>query len=260
MIAEREIIVGLLLAAGFARRFGSDKLLATLPDGVPVAVAAARHLVAAIPQSIAVVRPSVSALDDALRAEGLRVVPCEEAIHGMGASLACAVRAAGPAAGYVVALADMPYIAPSTIQAVAAALIARDLIVAPSFGKKRGHPVGLPGRYYAELIALDGDEGARRLIERDGVELLEIEDEGPMRDFFDRRISAEAAHFGRWRERMPPPEARRVDRRYRRLIRSLRREGVWWAPAPRDEPLGLSPARIAASARSLAASVGRQAS
>ena len=106
-----------------------------------------------------------------------------------------------------------------------------------------------------DLVALDREDNFRRV-----VEFLEIEDERPMREFFDRRISAEAAHFGRWRERMPPPEARRVDRRYRRLIRNLRREGVWWAPAPRDEPLGLGLARIAASARSLAASVGRQAS
>lgn len=78
-----------------------------------------------------------------------------------------------------------------------------------------------------DLVALDREGTFRRV-----VEFLEIVDESPMRDYFDRRISAEAAHFGRWRERMPPPEARRVDRRYRRLVRRLHREGVSWAPAP----------------------------
>ena len=78
-----------------------------------------------------------------------------------------------------------------------------------------------------DLVALNRERTYRRL-----VEFLEIDDDAPMRHYFDTEISAEAAHFGRWRERMPPPEARRVDRRYRRLVRRLHREGVSWAPAP----------------------------
>ena len=37
-------VVGILLAAGSASRFGADKLAATLPDGTPVGVAALRNL------------------------------------------------------------------------------------------------------------------------------------------------------------------------------------------------------------------------
>jgi len=65
------------------------------------------------------------------------------------------------------------------------------------------------------------------------VEFLEIGDPRPMRDYFDREISAERAHVGAWRERMAPADARRVDRRYRRLVRSLRRRGISWAPQAR---------------------------
>ncbi len=55
-------VVGILLAAGFSTRFGTNKLLAALPAdgpeaGTPVAVAAARHLAEALPESVAVVRP-----------------------------------------------------------------------------------------------------------------------------------------------------------------------------------------------------------
>ena len=39
--------VGILLAGGYSRRFGTDKLLALLPDGTPIAVAAASHCVMA---------------------------------------------------------------------------------------------------------------------------------------------------------------------------------------------------------------------
>jgi molybdenum cofactor cytidylyltransferase len=42
-------LVGLLLAAGSATRFGSDKLSHRLPHGVPIALQAARHLHSVIP-------------------------------------------------------------------------------------------------------------------------------------------------------------------------------------------------------------------
>ncbi len=64
------------------------------------------------------------------------------------------------------------------------------------------------------------------------VEFLEIDDAGPMREWFDTRITAAKAHVGQWRERMPPPEARRVDRRYRRIVRRLHRAGIHWVPEP----------------------------
>ena len=112
-------VAAILLAAGSASRFGSDKLLHLLPHGVPIAVQAARHLRAAFETDIiAVVRPEAGALADLLRKEGCEVVPCGRAADGMGASLACAVRAAGAADAYLVALADMPFIRSSSIAAV----------------------------------------------------------------------------------------------------------------------------------------------
>ena len=93
-----------------------------------------------------------------------------------------------------------------------------------------------------DLVARDRETTYRRV-----VEFLEVEDDAPMRRYFDRRISADRAHVGQWRERMPPPETRKVDRRYRRMIRELHRDGVWWAPAPQDGGLRLGPLRITSS-------------
>jgi hypothetical protein len=79
-----------------------------------------------------------------------------------------------------------------------------------------------------DLTAHDRDRTFERV-----VEFLEVGDSTPMREYFDREISADRAHVGAWRQRMAPADARRVDRRYRRVLRKLRREGVDWAPAPR---------------------------
>ena len=150
-------IAGLLLAAGSASRFGSDKLLHLLPHGVPIAVQAARHLKKEISQVVAVVGPKSEDVAALLGAEGCEVVVCPNADEGMGASLACAARAAGTAEGYLVALADMPFVRPTSIAAVRDALVGGAFIAAPYFRTWRGHPVGISGRFRSELEALGGD-------------------------------------------------------------------------------------------------------
>src|SRR4029078_5951356 len=77
-------IVGLLLAAGSASRFGSDKLRHELPHGVSIAVQSARHLKLEIPRVFAVVRPGSSELVTSLKQEGCEVVVCDDAAEGMG--------------------------------------------------------------------------------------------------------------------------------------------------------------------------------
>jgi molybdenum cofactor cytidylyltransferase len=177
-------IVGLLLAAGSAKRFGSDKLLHPLQHGVPIAVQAARHLKKEIPNVVAVLRPGSDKLAELLRAEGCEVTLCANADDGMGASLACAVRAAGAADGYLVALADMPFVRPTSIGAVRDALASGARIAAPYFRTRRGHPVGISGSFYEQLVGLGGDEGARRILAAHEAEVVKVPvgDPGVIRD------------------------------------------------------------------------------
>ena len=177
-------LVGLLLAAGSATRFGSDKLQHPLPHGVSIAVQAARHLKAEVPRVIAAVRPDGLATARALAAEGCEVVVCERAADGMGASLACAARAAGAVDGYLVALADMPFARRSTIAAVREALERGALLAAPYWRARRGHPVAFAGRLRGELEALAGDEGARRVLDAHAAALVKVPvgDPGAVRD------------------------------------------------------------------------------
>ena len=195
--------VGILLAAGRGTRFGSDKLLAPLPtsapgarSGTPLGTAAARHLVAALPDSIAVVRPGDHRVAAVLGAAGLRLVECANADDGMGASLACGVAATPHADSWIVALADMPWIAPETIRAVAAALGAGAGIVAPAYRGERGHPVGFARAHFAALSTLTGDAGARTIVAAhpDELTLLDVDDAGIVRDVDTR------AALAWWRE------------------------------------------------------------
>jgi molybdenum cofactor cytidylyltransferase len=177
-------ICGILLAAGASKRFGSDKLLHLLSGQTPIALAALANLRAAIPHVIAVVRPGAPLLAHRLSEAGATVILCVDADAGMGASLATAVGASGAVAGWVIALADMPYIRPETIASVAASLCTGAAMIAPAYQGVRGHPVGLSAKFRGQLEALRGDEGARSILRQNTglVQLIEVDDPGVCRD------------------------------------------------------------------------------
>jgi molybdenum cofactor cytidylyltransferase len=180
---------GILLAAGYSKRFGSNKLLHPLPAGspdagTPIALAAARHFVEALPESVAVIRPRAQRVGKMLREAGCNTVVCKNAAEGMGVSLAEGVRASADAHGWVVALADMPYIKPETARIIARALSEGAAIAAPSYRGERGHPVGFARRFLDDLTGLRGDAGARDILRAhpDWITLYEVDDPGVLRD------------------------------------------------------------------------------
>lgn len=178
------MIQGILLAAGSSLRFGSNKLMYPLADGTPIAVAAARSLIGAITQVTAVVRSEDRALIELLSAESLRVIRCESAHRGMGASLACGIRATPRAEAWIVALADMPYIRTSTITAVHDALRKGAPLVAPYYSGRRGHPVGIGAMFREQLLDLRDDFGARWILHHYKRDLspIPVNDSGILQD------------------------------------------------------------------------------
>ena len=184
MAQPQKNMVGILLAAGAGTRFGGEKLLHSLEDGVAIAAHAARNLLAATPDVIAVVRWGDFPLYDMLEQEGCQVTMFQGAERGMGASLAHGVAQARGADGWIVALADMPRIAPGTIRSVIGALQQGALIAAPVYKGERGHPVGFGAALRDELLKLDGDVGARAVMDRhrESLQLIECDDPGVLFD------------------------------------------------------------------------------
>jgi molybdenum cofactor cytidylyltransferase len=179
-------IAGILLAAGSARRFGAPKLLHPLHAGVPVAAAAAQALMQVLPNTLAVVKPGDHALIEVFTELGLHIVENPLADEGMGSSLAAGVNATATirADGWLIMLADMPWIQPATISALADRLESGASIVAPVCAGQRGHPVGFSSHWLQPLRDLCGDKGARDLIANnlDALELLATEDVGVLQD------------------------------------------------------------------------------
>ncbi|MGB4063094.1 MAG: nucleotidyltransferase family protein [Azonexus sp.] len=177
-------IVGILLAAGSSRRFGADKRLHPLPDGTPMAFASARNLAAVCARAIVVIRPDDTALAALLEAEGLETIVCNAAEQGMGHSLASGVAASKDAAGWLIALADMPYIQPASYHAVVHALQDGAGMARPVFAGKMGHPVGFAADHFAALLALTGDQGGKAILYADPASLVlcPVDDPGVLKD------------------------------------------------------------------------------
>ena len=180
-------IRGLLLCGGASRRFGRDKLLVPISaSSRPIACLAADNLRAGAGDVLAVVPAGAAALRSVLEEAGCEVIESDRTALGIGASLAAGVAASRGAAGWIVALGDMPFVSPATIAAVRAALAGGALVAAPvdAVSGERGHPVGFAGALAPELMALASDEGARSVIAAHRSKLVGVvvDDRGIFRD------------------------------------------------------------------------------
>ena len=176
-------IVIVIPAAGQGRRFGGalHKLLQPFGEGTVLTTT----LRSALASGLEVVVVTTAAL----AAEAARLLPRRsvvsigeaDAAMGMGRTIATGVAARSDASGWLVLPADMPLIRPTTLRAVAQALV--QLPVAHSqYRGRRGHPVGFGAELFSELRMLSGDEGARRLLARYPAAAVEVDDPGVLLD------------------------------------------------------------------------------
>ena len=158
-----------MLAAGLARRMGQAKLL--LPVGGHPIV---RHAVegvraAGLDPVLVVTGPAPAPIEAALAGLGARIVvnPTPEA--GQAGSVRAGIAALPETVDTVlIALGDQPALAPTIIPALLAAHRASGRpIVAPRYQDGPGNPVLFDRVIFAELLALQGDQGARPVIARE---------------------------------------------------------------------------------------------
>lgn len=162
-----ERIAGVLLAAGTSSRYGpTNKLLASI-DGDPIVRHAGRSLAAAdLDRLVAVVGHDADAVADALDGLGFTIVENPGYEAGQSTSVRAGVRAlADETAAVVVALGDMPFVEPATVDALVAAY--RDgagTALAAAHEGERGNPVLFDSRHFDALTDVSGDVGGRHIL------------------------------------------------------------------------------------------------
>lgn len=181
-------IAAILLAAGRSTRMGAaNKLLQPLAGTAMVRRVAEALTAAPVAPVIVVTGHDADPVARALDGLALSLVHNPDYAQGMATTLRAGL-AAVPArcAGALVALADMPWVRPASLEALVAAF-APDrggAIVIPTCQGRRGNPVLIGRRFFAEIQTLDGDCGAKSVIarHREEVRELALDDPGVLRD------------------------------------------------------------------------------
>ncbi|RJK66506.1 molybdopterin-guanine dinucleotide biosynthesis protein MobA [Serratia marcescens] len=100
---------------------------------------------------------------------------------GLGDSIAAGVAATPHWQGWLIHLADMPFVGADVFRQVADAL-RQHAIVRPCYAQQPGHPVGFSALLRKPLCQLRGDNGARELLQGAAVHLLPLEQPGVVQD------------------------------------------------------------------------------
>jgi molybdenum cofactor cytidylyltransferase len=170
-------------AAGRGSRFGSAQHKLEQPfEGSTVLGTTLRHAIETQLPVLVVTTAALAPLaGQYLATRDVLVLSAGEAARGMGYSIAAGVVERSGATGWLVLPADMPLLRPGTLLAVAQALEEHPVVYAQYKGR-RGHPVGFAAELYSELIQVDGDDGARRVVARYPAFGVDVDDPGTMLD------------------------------------------------------------------------------
>jgi molybdenum cofactor cytidylyltransferase len=180
-------IAAVVLAAGLSSRMGRNKLLADL-NGKPLLRHAAEAAVNSAADTVIVVTGNeADKAEAALKNLRLRTVHNPDYAKGLSSSLKAGIAAVpDDCDGAVVLLGDMPGVKSALIDKMIAAFDPEDghaICVAARHGK-RGNPVLWARRFFAEIMALEGDVGAKHLMATNDEMVCEVEapDDGPLTD------------------------------------------------------------------------------
>ena len=175
-------IAAVVLAAGRSTRMGGpNKLLAEIARRPLVRIAAEAALASRAKPVIVVAGHQREQVERALAGLPIRLVDNPAFTQGLGTSLKAGIAAVPPDAdGAIVCLGDMPGVDAELINRLIDAFNPERgaLVVVPTFEGKRGNPVLWSRRFFLELMAIEGDVGARHLIGLYGEAVVEVPVEG----------------------------------------------------------------------------------
>jgi len=169
----------LLLAAGFSRRFGSTKQLHQLPSGDTIINTSIKALQSSGCEFVVVIREDDINTSTHLNTLGVDTVKVTNAHKGLSSVISEAIRKldVNKIKWLGICLGDMPYITPNTLSELATHASART-IVRPRYLTQHGHPVLFGRDYFTKLKNIEGENGAKSIIEAHptALQVVDVED------------------------------------------------------------------------------------
>jgi molybdenum cofactor cytidylyltransferase len=171
-------IAAVVLAAGRSTRMGGpNKLLAEIGGRSLVRIAVEQALASRAKPVIVVTGHERERVEAALKGLPVQFVHNPDFAVGLGGSVRTGIAAVPAAAdGAIVCLGDMPQVDAALIDRLIAGFAPEQgaLAVVPTIDGQRGNPVLWSRRFFPDLMAIEGDVGARNLINRYGEAVVEV--------------------------------------------------------------------------------------
>jgi molybdenum cofactor cytidylyltransferase len=180
-VAGRRLAAVVLAAGRSTRMGGPNKLLAEIRGRPLVRIVVEEALASHAKPVIVVVGHQRGEVEKALAGLPVQFVHNPDFAQGLGTSLKAGIAAVpAEADGAIVCLADMPQVDASLLNRLIAAFDPDRgaLIVMPTVEGRRGNPVLWSRRFFPDLMAIEGDVGARHFIARYGEAVVEVPLEG----------------------------------------------------------------------------------
>ena len=180
-------IAGIVLGAGTSRRMGRNKLVETVRGKPLVRHAVDAALASRLDPVLVVTGHEAERLGTALAGAPVVMVHNDKYQDGLSTSLRAGIAAVpDDCEGAMILLGDMPDISPALIDQLIGAFDpsgGRAICVATA-RNHRGHPVLWARPLFSEIAALEGDKGARELLETHAGQIVEIEsgNDAPLTD------------------------------------------------------------------------------
>lgn len=177
------MIAAVVLAAGAASRFGAQKLLAGI-DGAPlVRIVTANVLASTVGEVVVVLGRDADRVRQTLGDLPVAFATNAEWPNGMAGSIRTGVRAL-PASveGVLIVLGDQPTVTPAIIDRIVDAFrTSGKAIATPIYRGRAGNPVVFSSELFPTLMMLEGDRGARAVVDAqpDRVEAVPFDIDAP---------------------------------------------------------------------------------
>jgi molybdenum cofactor cytidylyltransferase len=172
-------VYAVVLAAGRSSRMGGpNKLLATVGDKQLVRLTVDRAVASRVSGTIVVTGHQEERVRAALSGLPVEIVSNPDFASGLAGSLKAGIAALPAGAdGALILLGDMPGVSSADIDRLVSAFqrAGGTSVVRAAHEGKRGNPVLLPSALFPAVTMLEGDTGARHLVEAEGLAVVDVE-------------------------------------------------------------------------------------
>jgi molybdenum cofactor cytidylyltransferase len=181
---KKSMVAAVVLAGGASKRMGeTNKLLAEVNGATIVRQAVETAINSEAAEVIVVTGYEGDLVREALSGFDVRFVDNPNYPEGLSTSLKAGIGAVSENHnGAVVLLGDMPMVKSATVNALIERFHSKDdkTICRPTFDGMPGNPILWPRDFFSDILGIQGDIGAKQLIERysEQVSTVDVNDDG----------------------------------------------------------------------------------